>query len=129
MLSGESGRNIKSVKIKWVVAKTLQKINRKISIPTIINMGAPSIKNYSKPRPVWMIAVGDTFMYLGQLIAGVSMFYDEKAIAIVSLIVGTLGYFFTKLYARIEGELIRQELTITTIEQTTTVTDIPQKEN
>lgn len=89
---------------------------------------APSIKNYTKPRPVWMMVLGDTFLYVGNAAGFSALGMDAKLFAFISFGVGILGYFFTKLYKATEDEMIRQE-TITT-EITTTVSkqasDVPK---
>lgn len=59
----------------------------------------PSIKNYGKPRPVWMRVLGDTLLYASQTGAGISIVSDSKVWAIAFLLTGTGGFFFTKLYA------------------------------
>lgn len=76
---------------------------------------SPSIKNYSKPRPVWIMVIGDTLLYAGNATGFASLIGDSKTGAYIGFGVGVLAYFFSKLYTAIEKEIIRQEtLTIET---------------
>lgn len=90
---------------------------------------SPSIKNYTKPRPVWMQVLGDTFLYAGNAAGFSALAMDAKLFTFISFGVGLLGYFFSKLYKATEEEMLRQE-TITT-EVTTTVSkessDVPKE--
>lgn len=63
------------------------------------------IKNYNKPRPVWMAVLGDTLMYSSTTIAGMGIYSDQHAIAYVALTCGVLAQFFTKLFRASNEEL------------------------
>ncbi len=75
----------------------------------------PNIKNYAKPRPVWMMVLGETLDYTGKVGAGIAIFSDEKWWAIALLLIGSLSQFFTKLYTaqtnstKIEYEVSQDE--------------------
>lgn len=68
----------------------------------------PNIKNYAKPRPFWMMVTGDTMIYAGTSITGMSIFADNHTWAYISLGCSVSGYFFTKLFAAKVGELVGQ---------------------
>lgn len=89
----------------------------------------PSLSHYSKPRPVWIKVLGDTLLYAGNAVGFASLWADEKIGATIGFAVGVAAYFFSNLYKAIEGEIVRQETQTTTIEQTTTVTDVPVQED
>lgn len=68
-----------------------------------------SIKNYNKPRPVWMRVIGDSCVYASSAITGISIANNEDVIAYISLGLGVIGYFFTKMFAAITEEYTRVE--------------------
>lgn len=90
---------------------------------------SPSLKNYYKPRPVWMKTLGDTLLYAGNATGFVSIANDSDLGAYFGFGIGVLAYFFSNFYKAIEGELIREEQVTTTIQQTTTTIDVPKTEN
>jgi len=71
-------------------------------------MGYPSLSNYTKPRPVWMIVLGDSLLYCSQTGAAISIFENAKWFALSFLFIGTLGYFLTRLYKAKQEEEERQ---------------------
>lgn len=85
----------------------------------------PSFSNYSHPRPVWIKVLGDTLLYAGNAAGFASLIGNSKLGAFIGFGTGVLAYFFSNLYKAIEGEIVRQETQTTTIEHTTTVTDVP----
>ncbi len=64
----------------------------------------PSLKNYSRPRPVWMQVLGDTMLYAGSAITTAGIATGNSLMAYIALGLGIGGYFFSKLFAAIEQE-------------------------
>lgn len=86
----------------------------------------PSLSHYSKPRPVWIKVLGDTLLYAGNAVGFASLWADERIGATIGFAVGVLAYFFSNLYKALEGEIVRQETEVTTIEHKTTVKEVPE---
>lgn len=87
------------------------------------------LSNYSKPRPIFLMVLGDSLLYASTAITGMSIAADNKLAAYISLGCGIIGYFCSKLFAAIEKEhaiVIEEERKVT---NTTTVkqVDIPKK--
>lgn len=68
-------------------------------------LGKPSIKNYGKPRPTVLKAIGDTCIYAGGAITALSVANNSQVVAYVSLGFMILGNLFTNLYAAKSSEL------------------------
>ena len=70
-----------------------------------VKLGKPSIKNFGKPRPTVLKAIGDTCIYAGGAITGISIANKSDVIAYISLGFMILGNLFTNLYAAQSVEL------------------------
>ena len=84
-----------------------------------------SLKNYAKPRPVYLKIIGDTLIYAGGLITASSIAMDQKVVAFISLGCMIGGFFFTNLFAAIDKERTFEVTDVATdITTTSTVKEI-----
>ena len=70
-----------------------------------VKLGKLSLKNFGKPRPTVLKAIGDTCIYAGGAITGISIANKSDVIAYVSLGFMILGNLFTNLYAAQSTEM------------------------
>jgi hypothetical protein len=70
-----------------------------------IKLGKPSFKNLGKPRPTVLKAIGDTCIYAGGAITGISIANKSDLIAYISLGFMIVGNLFTNLYDAQSAEL------------------------
>jgi len=69
-----------------------------------------SLKNYGRPRPVYLKVIGDTCLYASTAVTGISIYMDEDLTAYIALGAGIVGYFFTNLFNAIREEQDRIQL-------------------
>lgn len=64
-----------------------------------MTIGKPSIKNFGKPRPRNLKAIGDTLLYAGGAVAGIGTANGSAMVTYISLGFMIAGNLFTNLYA------------------------------
>jgi len=62
-----------------------------------------NIRNYGKPRPVWIMVLGESLVYIGSAGAGISGFEGNPWITLGFTIVIAGGNFCTRLYSKQNG--------------------------
>lgn len=94
-----------------------------------VKLGKPSLKNFGKPRPTVLKAIGDTCIYAGGAITGISIANKSDLIAYISLGFMIAGNLFTNLYTAKSAELdaFTDDAIDTEIKET--VTEIINKSN
>lgn len=89
-----------------------------------------SLKNYNKPRPVWMKVLGDTCVYAGSAVTGVAIGNEAHVVAYISLGLLVFGFFFSNLFSALDKERtfeIKDE--DSQVVTTKIVKEIPNKED
>lgn len=57
------------------------------------------LKNYSMPTPKKLKRFGDALLGVSTTITGFSLYNDMKEVAIIALIIGSVGKFITNFFA------------------------------
>jgi len=69
-----------------------------------MSIGKPSIKNFGKPRPKILKAIGDTCVYAGGAVAGIGTANGSALVTYISIAFMVAGNLFTNLYAASSDE-------------------------